>query len=40
MSKDDFINTFNDSPENVLGFDWERYLDGFLTIKFDERQLI
>ena len=40
MSKDEFINTFNKDPEDVLGDDWEVYIDNYLSIKFDERTFI
>ena len=37
MTKEEFINIFNVQPEDVLGNDWELYVESFLSDKYDEK---
>ena len=38
MTKEDFINIFNEEPEDILGNDWEIHVENFLSVMYSERQ--
>lgn len=38
MKKEDFINIFNENPEDILGNDWENRVENFLSVKYNEKR--
>jgi len=38
MTKEDFINIFNEKPEDVLGNNWENLVENYLSVKYNERR--
>lgn len=38
MTKEDFIDIFNEKPEDVLGNNWETLVENYLSVKYNERR--
>ena len=36
MSRDDFMNIFNETPEDLLGSNWKELIDNFLSDKYQQ----
>ena len=37
MSREDFMNMFNETPEDLLGNNWKELLDKFLSDKYQQK---
>jgi len=37
MSREDFMNIFNETPENLLGNNWKELIDNFLSDKYQQK---